>query len=537
MLPAFVRTWQMTRTADKTICQWSQTQGVGSGQATATLTDLAPGTGTDWVLILSTGSGLNQITMELDLVGTFDCNNGGTFAPNTTEFGTFTVKLTQCPSSSSASSSGQCCTTPCFDVQVFNDLKGQALGLQFVGDWQMRPVGPCKWQASKVSATSTLTVTLSTNLPSSQFGYTLIFKDSSNPSAGGTFIQELDYSVFPPQQLPFSCTTGGLFRNTDNNNPWMTFQVSPCPSSSSVSAVSATSAASLTSSLAACCPTDCFAFFFYDTYVYPVNQTGSSCGFDNPPDSGLFPPNVPHTQGSKGLNWFLHRTGPCTWSATYLNTTATLRILSPFGPSSPFILGSLLIRKGGYWWAASYGGPPPFGSFSCNGGGTTGFPANNCPGFPFNFVSFIATGIFLCPTSSSASSSSSSAAARVTTQCCPGGIPSILHATITNQGNCACLDGKVVFMQYIPALGLWQGVLDNICVGGTQQFFLQLDCPTPASACTGFRLKPTCTCGGAAFSPGLVNSCSCSPLSLTWNNVSLIGNPCCSGMIKIVITP
>jgi hypothetical protein len=105
----------------------------------------------------------------------------------------------------------------------------------------------------------------------------------------------------------------------------------------------------------------------------------------------------------------------------------------------------------------------------------------------------------------------------VQVSCCPGLLPDVLTATVTNKtGGAVCLPDSFVLMW---RAGLWMSVAQvGACRGA-----ISLSCQTGGGSCASFGLQPGL--GGITLpDPG----CSCSPLNLVFSNVSLSG-PFCGG--------
>jgi hypothetical protein len=117
----------------------------------------------------------------------------------------------------------------------------------------------------------------------------------------------------------------------------------------------------------------------------------------------------------------------------------------------------------------------------------------------------------------------------VCTACCSAGIPTTLYATLTNNANCACLNGVVLTMTYNSGGGYWSGTT-SICGAGEIEIRI---------ACTG----PTCHFGVEAYCSGVLQdfgadtACDCSTMTWTFGTPFAVGT-CCgvAGSITMVVS-
>lgn len=117
----------------------------------------------------------------------------------------------------------------------------------------------------------------------------------------------------------------------------------------------------------------------------------------------------------------------------------------------------------------------------------------------------------------------------IVTDCCPGVLlPATVTAAFSNAtGTCTCLNGASVALTAL-APGSWQGNA-ALCSGPATTVVLY---------CSGgqFHLSITSADPGAcaAFFAGAPTSAACSPLSLIWSAVTVMG--CCAGTVRVTIT-
>ena len=114
--------------------------------------------------------------------------------------------------------------------------------------------------------------------------------------------------------------------------------------------------------------------------------------------------------------------------------------------------------------------------------------------------------------------SASSMSAGISTNCCPGPVPSTLYATITNVQNCPNLNGFTIILTYNPVTQAWES-----SIGAAIQ--LSLLCIAPdvwyISSMTD----------GCVFS-AIQNVFSCTPFDIPFTNIALGITPCvaCGGV-------
>jgi hypothetical protein len=116
-------------------------------------------------------------------------------------------------------------------------------------------------------------------------------------------------------------------------------------------------------------------------------------------------------------------------------------------------------------------------------------------------------------------------------RCCPNPLPDTVHATIRNVSGCACLDGEVVALTFESLTSRWVGDKD-IC--GSHPISLGFDCGVTscdtASVTTIFDSINQTT---VDVLPG----CSCSPLNMVFDNLTLTDTTSCpDAIIQYTIT-
>jgi hypothetical protein len=119
----------------------------------------------------------------------------------------------------------------------------------------------------------------------------------------------------------------------------------------------------------------------------------------------------------------------------------------------------------------------------------------------------------------------------VTTTCCGNALPTTLYATLSNASGCTCANGSTIALTW-DGTSKWTGTGATGC---GHDITLNLSCPS-GSACTGFTLTysfpDSCRSGGTALTKG---ACTCSPLSLPFTSIGMIGCGC-TGSIQATIT-
>lgn len=132
--------------------------------------------------------------------------------------------------------------------------------------------------------------------------------------------------------------------------------------------------------------------------------------------------------------------------------------------------------------------------------------------------------------------------------CCPTPINRTLFLSITSAACPGCYNGQVVTLTWTPAVGAWQGILVNICVGvgnSNSTIFQLRPCLNPTD---GFTLFIESIASGTAGTENCSISVSgtstktpiCSPFSVTYSATiqAFLGFtcPCAGSAATIIIT-
>jgi hypothetical protein len=256
-----------------------------------------------------------------------------------------------------------------------------------------------------------------------------------------------------------------------------------------------------------CCNTPCFQFSV-------AGASGSIAGFDCSTLNGTY---------------LLYPAGPCKW--TGVNGSGTVATLTQgLGVDSTLAFGPAGLLQVIYTTRGVSSTPESGISIYLNCGGLTTMQGvlRRCPGLP-NVVQLIPCQPLPPVQPSGASSGSAASAATVQTTCCPGvGIPAILHATYSGgTGTCTCLNGQTVALVNNGGV-VWQGAVNPGCNGATGELTL---------TCSASNFWNISCLGGCAIASTQPTSFTCSPLSLTFNGLTVQNPVCCTGTVNVTVTP
>jgi hypothetical protein len=120
-----------------------------------------------------------------------------------------------------------------------------------------------------------------------------------------------------------------------------------------------------------------------------------------------------------------------------------------------------------------------------------------------------------------------------TTACCPAGLPTTLHATISNVSGCSCLAGTYA-MTY-QGNGIWESSALSLC--GTANSSLVMECNSAEEA-----FEFSIACANNSFS-AFAASADCTGVNFTFNGIAVqTANPetqlCgfCNGTVNVTVT-
>lgn len=126
--------------------------------------------------------------------------------------------------------------------------------------------------------------------------------------------------------------------------------------------------------------------------------------------------------------------------------------------------------------------------------------------------------------------------------CCENSLPSTLTVTLTDDGDCTCLDGLTGTLVWNPATERWTGTVTSAANCGpgedevaTVTVNLYCDC-TESCAATDWKISvsDSCASGGAAETELTVDSgtVTCDPFYASASSVAILG--CCNGAVSDV---
>jgi hypothetical protein len=126
----------------------------------------------------------------------------------------------------------------------------------------------------------------------------------------------------------------------------------------------------------------------------------------------------------------------------------------------------------------------------------------------------------------------------------PNALPETLTATFTNVSTCGCADGFVLTLTWSASEGVWIGTgPGGTCGLRGETFRLACSDATCASGvgCRTFKFTIVGLTSCLNVSKCADAGCTCSPISLTFSDISLSGLGCCdgfpgSGVITVTIT-
>jgi hypothetical protein len=124
----------------------------------------------------------------------------------------------------------------------------------------------------------------------------------------------------------------------------------------------------------------------------------------------------------------------------------------------------------------------------------------------------------------------------VQVDCCPQPLPPVLYANISNGSGCACLAGQYPLL-WDPLNNVWRFTGDACGLSGNLSIGLR--CLPTGHGCESFSLDLACSNGvgpGRFYAGAFPDTCTCSPLLLTYASATNTNDACCSGTIQGTIT-
>lgn len=233
--------------------------------------------------------------------------------------------------------------------------------------------------------------------------------------------------------------------------------------------------------------------------------------------------------------WYPSWTSSCTWQQTVVITTGsypnTYRVRVRVAAGG-YVQADMLIVVGGTEYSyGKYTGTLASATDCCSAVTLHAAELAACTD-PSSSPAVVATPNCADPTGTGTHGHSTTGTGTIVTAgtgqvpCCTGAIPHRIHATITNNVGCTCLDGVKVTLTYNGSTGRWEG---SAFVPSCTSSNLYM-----TFACVGTQLGIALKCTTAAAPDLFTSTYTCSPLSVNFTGYSPL--TCCPGTCNVAIT-